>query len=75
MEREIELVSTDEMKLPLILYLQQAGMEKISSIPLGIAPDCQITSPSGVFFAFQAGDRHFWRSIRARRSSRQASPL
>jgi hypothetical protein len=62
MEREIELVSTDEMKLPLILYLQQAGMEKISSIPLGIGSGiAKSPRPSGVFFAFQAGDRHFWR--------------
>ena len=37
LEREIELVSTDEMKLPLILYLQQAGLEKVKSIPLELA--------------------------------------
>lgn len=62
LEREIELVSTDEMKLPLILYLQQAGLEKIKSIPLGIGSGiAKSLRPSGVLFAFQAADRHFWR--------------
>lgn len=62
LEREIELVSTDEMKLPLILYLQQAGLEKVKSIPLGIGSGiAKSLRPSGVFFAFQAADRHFWR--------------
>ena len=62
LEQDSELVSTDEMKLPLILYLQQAGLEKIRSIPLGIGSGiAKSPRPSGVFFAFQAGDRHFWR--------------
>lgn len=63
LEREIELVSTDEMKLPLIVHLQQMGMERIQSIPKGIGSGIQKTlhRPSGIFFAFQAGDRHFWR--------------
>jgi superfamily II DNA or RNA helicase len=61
LERDSELVSTDEMKFPLILYLQQVGMEKIRSIPRGIGSGmARSTRPSGVFFAFQAGDRHFW---------------
>jgi superfamily II DNA or RNA helicase len=63
LEREIELVSTDEMKLPLVVYLQQMGLEKVQSIPRGIgsgiAPSSQ--RPQGIFFAFQAGDQHFWR--------------
>ncbi|WP_119071972.1 helicase-related protein [Aggregatilinea lenta] len=62
LEQDSELVSTDEMKLPLILYLQQAGLEKIRSIPLGIGSGiAKSPRPSGVLFAFQAGDRHFWR--------------
>jgi superfamily II DNA or RNA helicase len=62
LERDAELVSTDEMKFPLILYLQQMGMEKIRSIPRGIGSGIgRSVRPSGVFFAFQAGDRHFWR--------------
>jgi helicase-like protein len=62
LERDSELVSTDEMKFPLIVYLQQVGMEKIRSIPRGIGSGmARSTRPSGVFFAFQTGDRHFWR--------------
>jgi len=62
LERDSELVSTDEMKFPLIVYLQQVGMEKIRSIPRGIGSGmARSARPSGVFFAFQAGDRHFWR--------------
>lgn len=62
LERETELVSTDEMKFPLMAYLQQVGMEKINSIPRGIGSGiAKSRRPSGVFFAFQAQDRHFWR--------------
>ncbi|TVR18353.1 MAG: helicase [Anaerolineaceae bacterium] len=63
LEREIELVSTDEMKLPLVVYLQQMGLEKVQSIPRGIGSGIAPSHhrPKGVFFAFQAGDRHFWR--------------
>ncbi len=64
LERENELVSTDEMKFPLMLYLQQVGMDRIRAIPSGIGSGLGKTvppRPTGVFFAFQAGDRHFWR--------------
>ena len=63
LEREIELVSTDEMKLPLMVYLQQMGMEKVQSIPKGIGSGITKypSRPSGIFLAFQAEDRHFWR--------------
>ncbi len=64
LEREGELVSTDEMKFPLTLYLQQVGMDRIRAIPRGIGSGMGRTTPprpSGAFFAFQAGDRHFWR--------------
>ena len=64
LERENELVSTDEMKFPLMLYLQQVGMDRIRAIPSGIGSGIGKTvppRPAGVFFAFQAGDRHFWR--------------
>lgn len=63
LEREIELVSTDEMKLPLVTYLQQMGLEKVQSIPKGISSgrEPSDTWSSGVFLAFQAGDQHFWR--------------
>ncbi|MDX2138853.1 MAG: helicase-related protein [Chloroflexota bacterium] len=62
LERDDELVSTDEMKFPLMLYLQQMGMDRVRSIPRGIGSGiARSPRPSGVFFAFQAGDRHFWR--------------
>lgn len=64
LERDNELVSTDEMKFPLMLYLQQVGMDRIRAIPRGIGSGMGKTTPprpAGVFFAFQAGDRHFWR--------------
>lgn len=62
LERDNELVSTDEMKFPLMLYLQQMGIDRIKSIPRGIGSGIgKSHRPSGVFFAFQAGDRHFWR--------------
>jgi superfamily II DNA or RNA helicase len=63
LEREIELVSTDEMKLPLVVYLQQMGLERVQSIPRGIGSGLAHSPkrPQGVFFAFQAGEQHFWR--------------
>lgn len=62
LERDDELVSTDEMRLPLMLYLQQVGMDRIRSIPRGIGSGIgHSPRPAGVFFAFQARDRHFWR--------------
>ena len=63
LERDTELVSTDEMKFPLMLYLQQQGMERIRAIPLGIGSGALNVphTPTGIFFAFQVHDRHYWR--------------
>ncbi len=62
LERDAELVSTDEMKLPLTIFLQQVGLERVRAIPKGIGSGiAKSPRPSGVFFAFIAGDRHFWR--------------
>lgn len=59
-EEIAELVSTDEMKLPLLLYLQSIGEARVKEIPLGIHSGKP--SPSaGTFFAFKARDRHLWR--------------
>ncbi len=60
LERAAELVSTDQMKLPLILYLQSVGEKQVQEIPLGIHSGRQ-SSMAGTFFAFRARDRHFWR--------------
>ncbi len=60
LEREMELTSTDEMKLPLMLALQQWGEEKVRDIPLGIHSGKR-GPVRGIFFAFRARDRHFWR--------------
>jgi hypothetical protein len=60
LEQEMELTSTDEMKLPLVLALQQWGEERVREIPLGIHSGKR-GPVRGVFFAFCARDRHFWR--------------
>lgn len=60
LEQVAELLSTDEMKLPLLLYLQSVGEQAVQEIPLGIHSGRQ--SPlAGTFLAFKARDRHFWR--------------
>jgi superfamily II DNA or RNA helicase len=60
LERASELLSADEMKLPLLMYLQAVGAEKLSEIPLGIHSIKRSNQP-GLFFAFRARERHFWR--------------
>ena len=60
LERQSELISTDEMKLPLITYLQMIGEESMRQIPLGIHSGKKSAVP-GIFFAFRAKERHFWR--------------
>ena len=64
LERDDELVSTDEMKLPLLLYMSQVGDSKLREIPRGIGSgrgEDPRRPVKGVFFAFQAEDRHYWR--------------
>ena len=60
LEQAAELISTDEMKLPLIAYLQAIGEEAVKEIPLGIHSG-KSAPVAGTFFAFRTGDRHFWR--------------
>jgi len=66
LEQAADLVSLDEMRLPLLEFLQQASKELIEDIPFGIHstwnkpvphPD---TPDGGIFFAFRANDKHFW---------------
>ena len=63
-ESQAELLSTEDMKFPLIQYIQQLGQHIVEDIPLGIhsaklyrARDAR----PGVFLAFKSIDRHFWR--------------
>lgn len=64
LERQAELVSTEDMKFPLVAYMQQIGESAVADIPLGIhsaklfrARDAR----PGYFVAFSAGDRQLWR--------------
>lgn len=66
LERDAELISLDEMRFPLLQYLQEAAQEDLEEIPLGIHSTYHFNIPDphfkegGIFFAFRAGDRHFW---------------
>ena len=66
LEQAADLVSLDEMRLPLLEFIKQAGQELVEEIPLGIhstrhfnIPDSNIRD-GGIFLAFRAGDKHFW---------------
>jgi SNF2 family DNA or RNA helicase len=64
LERQAELVSTEEMKFPLISYIQQIGESVVAEIPLGIHSGKHYIARDarpGTFIAFSAGGRHFWR--------------
>lgn len=66
LELASDLVSLDEMRLPLLEFLQQASKELIEDIPFGIHSTStkNITHPDindgGIFFAFRVNDKHFW---------------
>ena len=66
LEQAADLVSLDEMRLPLLEFIQQKTEEAVEEIPLGIhstryfnIPDYDVTD-GGLFLAFRAEDRHFW---------------
>jgi hypothetical protein len=64
LERQAELVSTEEMKFPLINYIQQIGERVVAEIPLGIHSGKSYVARDarpGLFVAFSARGRHFWR--------------
>ena len=64
LERQAELVSTEEMKFPLVNYIQQIGERVVAEIPLGIHSGKHYIARDarpGTFIALSAGDRHFWR--------------
>ncbi|WP_036487343.1 helicase-related protein [Myxosarcina sp. GI1] len=66
LEQAADLVSLDEMRLPLLEFIQQKTAEAVEEIPLGIhstryfnIPDPNIRD-GGLFLAFRARDKHFW---------------
>ncbi|GHO51454.1 helicase-related protein [Ktedonospora formicarum] len=64
LERQAELVSTEEMKFPLINYIQQIGERVVAEIPLGIHSGKRYIARDarpGIFVAMSARGRHFWR--------------
>ncbi|WP_318719991.1 MULTISPECIES: C-terminal helicase domain-containing protein [unclassified Roseofilum] len=66
LEQVSDLVSLDEMRLPLLEFMQRIGQEVVSEIPMGIHSTKYLTindpqyREGGVFLAFKASDRHFW---------------
>ena len=66
LEQSADLVSLDEMRLPLLEFLQQASKEIIDDIPFGIhsTSNKPIAHPDvpngGIFLAFRVNDKHFW---------------
>jgi superfamily II DNA or RNA helicase len=66
LEQASDLVSLDEMRLPLLEFLQQASKELIDDIPFGIHSTWNKPIPhpnvpdGGIFFAFRVQDKHFW---------------
>ncbi|WP_181280663.1 helicase-related protein [Aphanothece hegewaldii] len=66
LEQLSDLVSLDEMRLPLLEFIQNQAAEAIEDIPMGIhstryfnIPDPHL-SEGGLFLAFKAIDKHFW---------------
>lgn len=62
LELAADLVSLDEMRFPLLEFLQQVGAEAVEEIPLGIHSTRTDVSEDldGIFLAFRVGDKHFW---------------
>ncbi|MDZ4720030.1 MAG: helicase-related protein [Roseiflexaceae bacterium] len=60
-DEEEALFSGDDMRLPLIAYIQQIGESVISEIPMGIHSGRGNQQLDGIFFAFRSHDRYFWR--------------
>ncbi|HLP87678.1 MAG TPA: helicase-related protein [Nostocaceae cyanobacterium] len=66
LEQVSDLASLDEMRLPLLEFLQQTSKEIIDDIPFGIHSTWNKSIPhqdvpnGGLFLAFCAKDKHFW---------------
>jgi Helicase conserved C-terminal domain len=62
LEQVSDLISLDEMRFPLIDFMQKMSKDGIEEIPLGIH-STRTDGPKevdGLFLAFRARDRHFW---------------
>lgn len=60
LERKVDLVSMDEMRFPLLEFIQQSGLQAVEEIPLGIHSTRYQAPQDGLFLAFQVKNRHFW---------------
>jgi superfamily II DNA or RNA helicase len=64
LERQAELISTEDMKFPLMAYIQQIGQSVVEEIPMGIHSGRRYRAHDarpGWFIAFTARERHIWR--------------
>jgi superfamily II DNA or RNA helicase len=62
LEQVSDLISLDEMRFPLIDFIQKMGKGGVEEIPLGIH-STRTDGPkdvNGLFLAFRARERHFW---------------
>ncbi|MDY7004427.1 MAG: helicase-related protein [Cyanobacteriota bacterium] len=62
LELAADLISLDEMRFPLVEFLQQVGAEAVEEIPLGIhSTRTDIAQElDGIFLAFRTVEQHFW---------------
>jgi len=60
LEEAAELASGEEMKLPLLQAITEYGQDEIDDIPFGIHSG-KVSGQPGVFMAFSARGRHYWR--------------
>ncbi len=71
LEMQSEIISLDEMRLPLLEFIQSVGREQVEDIPLGIHSTRNYDPKSlqfkniksaegGLFLAFQVGDDNYW---------------
>ena len=65
LQQQAELVTGEDMKIPLQAFMTEEGREALEKIPLGIRSARQGTT-NGTFFAFRAAgtegrDFHYWR--------------
>lgn len=65
----------DEMRLPLLAYLQELGESQVQEIPLGIHSGRGNQPLRGVFFAFRARDQHFWRFYEIEQGAVKGPPI